>query len=216
MPGYNPLLPVTDQPIVRARVFGTILDQSTQNTFYWKTDSTPLVNPDMGLFSINLMTTWFDKYNSALGIGWKGVKLLVDRFDLPEVTPTETDLSAIAGDIVGDPAPSFVSMRLKKQTAIVGKRGRGVTRIPAVVESSTTGNKLSGIQLEALKDFALETMAARTLVNPDMGTWYACMATREAAPPSIIPTLFRAARLVKCTAEEDLGTTRSRMPRRTI
>lgn len=216
MPRVNPPLPVYTGPVLRFRLFGVLLGQSTETTFLYMPTTAPAEMPDLQEFGDAFIAAVLDKYNSAVTADWDATKLRVDRFDDPTMAFVDIGLAGVSGDLVGDPAPSFVSMRIARNTDIAGQHGRGTLRIPGVVESSTAGNTLIGPQWTALGALADELLDDLATANPAQGSYRHCIATRYTTLPPVVTTTVNAAIVTTVIPNTLLGTSRSRMPRSTI
>lgn len=216
MPRVNAPLPVYTGPVLRFRLFGTLLGQTTETTFLYMPTTAPTEMPTLADWAAAFISSVLDKYNSAITASWNAIKLRTDRFDDPTMAFYDDDLSGVAGDLVGDPAPSFVSMRLARATDVAGQHGRGTLRIPGVVEEFTLGNTLIGAQYTALGALADELIDDLATANPAEGTYRHCLATRYTTLPPVVTTTVNAAIVTTVIPGTLLGTSRSRMPRSTI
>jgi len=216
MARVNPPLPLTTVPVLRFRVFGTLLGQTTETTFLYMPTTTPAEPPSLDDWSDAFNAAVLDKYNSAISASWQGNIIRADRFDDPTKAFLDTDISAVAGDLAGNPAPSFVSSRIARTTAVAGQHGRGTLRIPGIVEEFTTGNQVDGAQLTALGLLADALLLPLATANPAEGTYRHCIATRTISGPPELTTIVRASMVVTAIVSLQLGTSRSRMPRSTI
>lgn len=216
MPRYNPLLPETTGPVLRFRVFGKLLGQTTETTFLFMPEDPNVPAPTLEVWATAFTSIYLDKYNSCVTLSWTGTILRTDRFDDPSIAFHDEDISGVAGDVVGNPTPSFVSMRLRRQTATAGQRGRGTIRLPGVTEENTVGNELTGVQKTALGELAEQLVADFNSANPLEGTYRHCIATRTTTLTPLPETVTRAAPVTVAIALSALGTSRSRLPRETI